>query len=73
MNDDELKKSKTEGHKALIVLETEFNTKPRTAILSIQGSQIRALAQIPSVIQKYPYSMIINAAVLKLADWFRHG
>ncbi|KAI8338908.1 hypothetical protein BC941DRAFT_350489 [Chlamydoabsidia padenii] len=74
MNDsDLLARQQAEGHKALLLLETEFNAKPRTAVLSIQGSQIRALAQFPSFFQTYPSPVILNAAILKLADWFHHG
>ncbi|KAI7870111.1 hypothetical protein BDF14DRAFT_1721510 [Spinellus fusiger] len=60
-----------EGHKALLELESCFNAKPRGAVLSIQGSQINALAMFSKIFQKYSYPVIINAAVLKLADWFR--
>ncbi|KAI8086512.1 uncharacterized protein BX664DRAFT_366039 [Halteromyces radiatus] len=66
-------RQQAEGHKTLLLLETEFNAKPRTTVLSIQGTQIRALAQFPSLFQTYPYPMILNAAILKLADWFHHG
>lgn len=70
---DLLARQQAEGHKALLQLETEFNAKPRTAVLSIQGSQIRALAQFPAFFQTYPSPVILNAAILKLADWFHHG
>lgn len=64
-------RDQTEGHKALLELETKFNKKSRSAALSIQGSQIQALTGFIRIFELYPYPVVINAAILKLADWFR--
>ncbi|KAG1325914.1 hypothetical protein G6F63_011954 [Rhizopus arrhizus] len=59
------------AHKALLELEIKFNKKPRTGALGIQGSQIQALTGFNRIFEQYPYPVVINAAILKLADWFR--
>lgn len=64
-------RDQTEGHKALLELESKFNKKSRSAALSIQGSQIQALTGFIRIFELYPYPVVINAAILKLADWFR--
>ncbi|KAI8887768.1 hypothetical protein K501DRAFT_241903 [Backusella circina FSU 941] len=64
-------RDQAEGHRALLELEAKFNKKPRSAALSIQGSQIQALTGFIRIFEQYPYPVVINAAILKLADWFR--
>lgn len=64
-------RDQSEGHKALLELEKIFNKKPRSGALGIQGSQIQALTGFIHFFEQYPYPVIINAAILKLADWFR--
>ncbi|GAA5816690.1 hypothetical protein MFLAVUS_010222 [Mucor flavus] len=64
-------RDQTEGHKVLLELEAKFNKKSRSAALSIQGSQIQALTGFIRIFEQYPYPVVINAAILKLADWFR--
>ncbi|KAI8970533.1 hypothetical protein BDB01DRAFT_845383 [Pilobolus umbonatus] len=59
------------GHKVLLELEAKFNKKPRSTTLNIQGSQIQAISGLHLIFEKYPDPVVINAAVLKLADWFR--
>ncbi|KAG1045964.1 hypothetical protein G6F49_010043 [Rhizopus delemar] len=59
------------AHKALLELEIKFNKKSRTGALGIQGSQIQALTGFNRIFEQYPYPVVINAAILKLADWFR--
>ncbi|CAO3700367.1 unnamed protein product [Rhizopus stolonifer] len=59
------------AHKALLELEIKFNKKPRAGTLGIQGSQIQALTGFICIFEQYPYPVVINAAILKLADWFR--
>lgn len=66
-----LARDQSEGHKALLELESKFNKKSRSAALSIQGSQIQALTGFNHIFEQYPYPVVINAAILKLADWFR--
>ncbi|KAK4520619.1 uncharacterized protein ATC70_006497 [Mucor velutinosus] len=64
-------RDQSDGHKALLELEKQFNKKARAATLSIQGSQIQALTGFIHMFEQYPYPVVINAAILKLADWFR--
>ncbi|EPB89187.1 hypothetical protein HMPREF1544_03927 [Mucor circinelloides 1006PhL] len=64
-------RDQADGHKALLELEKQFNKKARAATLSIQGSQIQALTGFIHMFEQYPYPVVINAAILKLADWFR--
>lgn len=64
-------RDQSEGHKALLELEKNFNKKPRSGALGIQGSQIQALTNFIHIFEQYPYPVIINTAILKLADWFR--
>ncbi|KAI7905757.1 uncharacterized protein BX663DRAFT_529835 [Cokeromyces recurvatus] len=64
-------RDQSEGHKALLELEKKFNKKARSAALNIQGSQIQALTGFIHIFEQYPYPVVINAAILKLADWFR--
>jgi hypothetical protein len=64
-------RDQAEGHRALLELEAKFNKKPRSAALSIQGSQIQTLTGFIRIFEQYPYPVVINAAILKLADWFR--
>ena len=64
-------RDQAEGHKALLELEAKFNKKSRSAALGIQGSQIQALTGFIQIFEQYPYPVVINAAILKLADWFR--
>ncbi|KAI9318475.1 hypothetical protein BX666DRAFT_1928362 [Dichotomocladium elegans] len=59
------------GHRALLDVESRFNAKLHGVVLGIQGSQIQALASFIEIFDQYPYPVIINAAILKLADWFR--
>ncbi|KAI8991463.1 hypothetical protein BDF20DRAFT_904109 [Mycotypha africana] len=61
----------SEGHKALLELEKKFNKKARSSASNIQGSQIQALTGFIQIFDQYPYPVVINAAILKLADWFR--
>lgn len=61
-----------EGYRALVELETLYNKKSRSTALNIQGSQIQALTGFIHIFEQYPYPVVINAAILKLADWFRH-
>lgn len=60
-----------EGQRALLEAETLFVTKTRAAVLGIQGTQLRALAMFAEIFERHPYPVVINAAILKLADWFR--
>ncbi|CDS03704.1 hypothetical protein LRAMOSA01105 [Lichtheimia ramosa] len=61
----------SKGHRALLDLEGRFNAKSHGVVLGIQGSQIEALASCIDIFDQFPYPVIINAAILKLADWFR--
>lgn len=61
----------SKGHRALLDLEGRFNAKSHGIVLGIQGSQIEALASCIDIFDQFPYPVIINAAILKLADWFR--
>lgn len=60
-----------EGQRALLEAETLFVTKTRAAVLGFQGTQLRALAMFAEIFERHPYPVVINAAILKLADWFR--
>lgn len=63
--------AQTDGHRALLEIESRFNAKSRGVVLGIQGSQLLALAMFADLFERFPYPVMINAAVLKLADWFR--
>ncbi|KAF8931353.1 Integrator complex subunit 7 [Dissophora ornata] len=54
------------GFKRLVELETEYRTQ-RTA------DQLHAIASFTHLFDECPYPVIINAAVLKLADYFRNS
>ncbi|KAF9585576.1 Integrator complex subunit 7 [Lunasporangiospora selenospora] len=54
------------GFKRLVELETEYRTQ-RAA------DQLRAIASFPRLFDEFPFPVIINAAVLKLADYFRNS
>ncbi|KAI8384306.1 uncharacterized protein BYT42DRAFT_492775 [Radiomyces spectabilis] len=60
-----------DGHKALLELEAQFHAKSRNTFFNVQGSQIYALTSFTRIFEQYPYPVVINAAILKLADWFR--
>ncbi|KAG0182974.1 Integrator complex subunit 7, partial [Apophysomyces sp. BC1034] len=66
----EVKTEQQDGHKILVELEAKFNAKPRSAVQG-NGTQIHVLAMFASFLEQYPFPVIINAAILKLADWFR--
>ncbi|RCH79334.1 Integrator complex subunit 7, partial [Rhizopus azygosporus] len=59
------------AYKVLLELETRFNQKPRSGNLGIHGPQIQALTGYVHVFKQHPHPLIINTAILKLADWFR--
>ncbi|ORY94803.1 hypothetical protein BCR43DRAFT_333980 [Syncephalastrum racemosum] len=63
--------AQTDGHRALLEIESRFNAKSRGVVLGIQGSQLLALAMFADLFERFPYPVMINAALLKLADWFR--
>lgn len=60
----------SEGQKALLDLESRFTSK-KTSVHGINGMQLRVLALFPRLFEDYPYPVVITAAILKLADWFR--
>ncbi|KAI9255143.1 hypothetical protein BDA99DRAFT_517994 [Phascolomyces articulosus] len=64
-------REQTEGHRALLEIESRFNAKSHGVVIAIQGIQIHALAMFADVFNQFPYPVVINAAILKLADWFR--
>ncbi|KAI8359870.1 hypothetical protein EDC96DRAFT_445408 [Choanephora cucurbitarum] len=68
---DENTRDQSDGHKALLELEVKFNKKGRPGSLNIHGSQIQALTGFIHIFEHYPYPVVINAAILKLADYFR--
>ncbi|KAI8074373.1 hypothetical protein BC940DRAFT_231167 [Gongronella butleri] len=70
MADPDLARQLAEGHKVLSRLETEFSAKPPVPT-ALHAIQVRALAQFPGFLQTYSQPVIVNATVLKLADWFR--
>ncbi|KAG0358105.1 Integrator complex subunit 7 [Gamsiella multidivaricata] len=55
-----------EATKRLVELETEYRTQ-RSA------EQLHAVASFPHLFDEFPYAVIINAGILKLADWFRNS
>ena len=61
----------TEGHRALLEIESRFNAKSHGVVIAIHGTQIHALAMFGDIFDQFPYPVVINAAILKLADWFR--
>ncbi|ORX47193.1 hypothetical protein DM01DRAFT_1293138 [Hesseltinella vesiculosa] len=58
-----------EGHKALLMLEAEFSKKA-TFPTDNYTIKVKALARFPNFLTAYPFAVIINATLLKLADWF---
>lgn len=60
-----------EVHKVLLDIESRFNAKSRGAFVGVQGSQIHALTMFAELFEQFPNPVVITAAVLKLADWFR--
>ena len=64
-------REQTEGHRALLEIESRFNAKSHGVVIAIQGVQIHALAMFAEIFNQFPYPVVINAAILKLADWFR--
>lgn len=37
------------------------------------GEQCEAIVQLSSILEKYPFPLLVNSAFLKLADIFRAG
>ncbi|KAF7732291.1 Integrator complex subunit 7 [Apophysomyces ossiformis] len=66
----EVKNEQQDGHKILVELEAKFNAKPRCAVQG-NGTQIHVLATFADFLEQYPFPVVINAGILKLADWFR--
>ncbi|KAI8141320.1 hypothetical protein BJV82DRAFT_620118, partial [Fennellomyces sp. T-0311] len=66
-----ISQEQTEGHRALLEIESRFNAKSHGVVIAIHGIQIHALAMFGDIFDQFPYPVIINAAILKLADWFR--
>ncbi|KAI9499049.1 hypothetical protein BDB00DRAFT_881086 [Zychaea mexicana] len=64
-------REQSEGHRTLLEIESRFNAKPHGVVIAIQGLQIQALAMFTDLFNQFPYPVVINAAILKLADWFR--
>jgi hypothetical protein len=60
----------SEGQKALLDLESKFTAK-KSSIYGTNGMQLRVLALFPRLFEDYPYPVVVTAAILKLADWFR--
>jgi integrator complex subunit 7 len=54
-----------EGFKRLLELETEYRTQ-RLA------DQLHAIASYPHLFDEFPYPVLINSAILKIADYFRN-
>lgn len=54
-----------EGFKRLSELETEYRTQ-RLA------DQLHAIASYPHLFDEFPYPVLINSAILKIADYFRN-
>ncbi|KAI1299682.1 hypothetical protein EDD11_006444 [Mortierella claussenii] len=52
------------GFKRLVELETEYRTQRAP-------DQLYAIASFPRLFDEFPYPVIINAGILKLADYFR--
>ncbi|KAF9363024.1 Integrator complex subunit 7 [Mortierella sp. NVP85] len=55
-----------EGFKRLLELETEYRTQ-RLA------DQLHAIASYPHLFDEFPYPVLINSAILKIADYFRNS
>ncbi|KAG0239906.1 Integrator complex subunit 7 [Mortierella sp. GBA43] len=55
-----------EGFKRLSELETEYRTQ-RLA------DQLHAIASYPHLFDEFPYPVLINSAILKIADYFRNS
>ncbi|KAI8583430.1 hypothetical protein K450DRAFT_223637 [Umbelopsis ramanniana AG] len=62
----------SEGQKALLELESKFTAK-KSSIQGTNGMQLRVLALFPRLFEDYPYPVVVTAAILKLADWFRQS
>ncbi|KAH8555861.1 hypothetical protein BGW37DRAFT_418433 [Umbelopsis sp. PMI_123] len=62
----------SEGQKALLDLESKFTAK-KSSIYGTNGMQLRVLALFPRLFEDYPYPVVVTAAILKLADWFRQS
>ncbi|KAF9347984.1 Integrator complex subunit 7 [Mortierella sp. AD094] len=54
------------GFKRLVELETEYRTQR-------SPDQLYAIASFPHLFDEFPYPVIINAGILKLADYFRQS
>jgi len=52
------------GFKRLVELEAEYRTQ-RSA------EQLHAIASFPRLFDDFPYPVLISAAILKLADYYR--
>ncbi|KAF9963252.1 hypothetical protein BGZ65_004910 [Modicella reniformis] len=55
-----------EGFRRLLELETEYRTQ-RLA------DQLHAIASYPHLFDEFPYPVLINSAILKIADYFRNS
>ncbi|KAJ2960550.1 hypothetical protein NQZ79_g4156 [Umbelopsis isabellina] len=62
----------SQGQKALLDLESRFTLK-KTSAYGINGMQLKVLALFPRLFEDYPYPVVVTAAILKLADWFRQS
>lgn len=62
----------SQGQKALLDLESRFTLK-KTSVYGINGTQLKVLALFPRLFEDYPYPVVVTAAILKLADWFRQS
>ncbi|RUP06779.1 hypothetical protein BC936DRAFT_140230 [Jimgerdemannia flammicorona] len=57
---------------ALNALETRFLNNLKTVKVKVPpGALLQVIAQFPKLFEDYPLPVLINSAILKLADWFR--
>ncbi|OZJ06918.1 hypothetical protein BZG36_00158 [Bifiguratus adelaidae] len=65
---------KDDGYKQLLELEKKFISKPSPGNqLELVARQLEAVAQFPRFFDNHSFPVIVNAGILKLADWFRNS
>lgn len=55
----------------LNALETRFLNNLKPAVKVPPGALLQVIAQFPKLFEDFPLPVLINSAILKLAEWFR--